>query len=106
MGSEQVALIASGLVAFILELVPPIKRHWDKLNSVQKQLIIALIVLLVSAGSMAYSCRYNAECPANLEKVIVDMAITSFFGLIGAGGVYQSFNYVGEKLAYRKAEDS
>ena len=46
MTSQEISLIASGLVAFALELIPWFKRPWDKLNGVQKQAIIAVIVIL------------------------------------------------------------
>ena len=104
MTAQEISLIASGLLAFGLELIPPIKRHWDKLNPVQKQGIIALIVVLVSLGAMWYECRYNASCPADAERAIVDVALTVLAGIIGSQGAYGISNYAGEKLAYRNVE--
>ena len=104
MSSEQIILIASGLVAFGLELIPPMKRHWDNLNGVQKQAIIAVIVIIISIGAVWYECRYNASCPGDTERAIVDIVINVFAGIVGSQGAYGISNYVGERVAYRNQQ--
>jgi membrane protein DedA with SNARE-associated domain len=105
MTAQEISLIASGLLAFGLELIPQIKRHWDKLNGVQKQAIIALIVIIVSLAAVWYECRYNASCPADTERAIVDIVLAVFAGIIGSQGAYGISNYAGERLAYRNQEE-
>ena len=104
MTAQEISLIASGLVAFALELIPFLKRPWDKLNGVQKQAIIAVIVILVSLGAIWYECRYNASCPADTERAIVDIVLTILAGIIGSQGAYGISNYAGTRLAYGKVE--
>ena len=103
MTSEQISLFASGLVAFALELIPPLKRDWDRLNSVQKQALIAGIVVIISLIAMWYTCRYDGQCPADAERAVIDMAFNIFVGLVGAQGAYKTSNYIGERVAYGKS---
>lgn len=58
-------MVAAGLVAWFLELVPPVKKYWDRLNPRQKQGINLLIVAAIVIGTAAYNCFYTGEfCPA------------------------------------------
>ena len=104
MTAQQISLLASGILAFALELIPPIKRYWDKFNGVQKQAVIALIVVIVSLGSIWYECRYNASCPADTERAILDVVLTIAYGVVGSQGAYGISNYAGERLAYRNVD--
>lgn len=104
MTAQQISLLASGILAFALELIPPIKRYWDKFNGVQKQAVIAGIVILVSLGAIWYECRYNASCPADTERAIVDIMLTVAYGVVGSQGAYGISNYAGDQMAYRNVE--
>lgn len=99
-------IVAMALISFALELIPPLKRWWDSVfNSAQKQFVIALVVLLLAVGQMAYGCAFNQTCPADYAKAGVDLVIAVLAGLLTSAGAYKSTNYIGEELAYGRGAE-
>lgn len=93
--SQAITAVVAGLIAIILELVPFLKAKWDKqFNSTQKQIVIAGGVLVISLGSAFYSCRYNDQCPVDIEKFVVDLVLTIIVGLTVAKGAQGSVKYI------------
>lgn len=92
---ESVAIIVAGLISILIELVPPLKRLWDKkFNSSQKQVTIAAGVIVLVLLAAAYDCYFLNECPADNAKLVVDTIVAVVLGLVVAAGSHGSVKYI------------
>lgn len=72
-----VEVIASGLISWLLEILPPLKVRWDKWNGAQKQTAILVFALVLSIGVLAYGW-FQDGFPENWANDIV-LLVAGFF---------------------------
>lgn len=94
---EQIPLdvLVSGLIAFVLELIPPIKSRWDRLNSAQKQAVMIGIVFVITVGSTAYQCFYRGGlCPADFVDYVIALGVQFLINLTVNQGTYRGIKHL------------
>lgn len=102
MNPEYLAGTAAAIVAVLIELLPPLKVWWDeRFNAAQKQVVIALVVVVISLLTAMYKCRYNGICPESTDKFVVDTLILAFASFAGAVVGHGSTNKIGDSFSNR-----
>ena len=76
------ALLASALLSIVLEWFPGLSSWWSQLAGAKKTTINALLVALISGGSVYGKCKlWGAVCPADwwgaLGEIVVVLLLAA-----------------------------
>lgn len=83
------AVVAMSLVSLALEWFPGLAAKWEAVESAKKARIIALLVLLVSAGSVLGKCYlWGDVCPENAWETFGALVMTFLISGTVSQGVY------------------
>jgi hypothetical protein len=83
------AVIASALLAIILEWFPGVASKWHALTPARRAAINALLVALVSVVSVVGNCKWwGSTCPADMWAAIADILLTAILAAAGNQAVH------------------
>lgn len=84
------ALLAGALLSIALEWFPGLAGWWETLSPARKTTINALLVALISGGSLYGGCRlWGASCPADTWAAVGSTVVTFLLAAAGNQAVHQ-----------------
>lgn len=83
------ALLAAAVLSIVLEWFPGLSGWWEGLSSRRKTTINALLVALISGGSVFGNCRlWGTTCPADVWAAVGEIVLTFLLAAAGNQAVY------------------
>lgn len=90
LASVTPVIIVGALLSIAFEWIPGLHVRWDTLSPMKKQGVMALLLLVVSLGLLAYQCRFNAVCPeAGWQATVEGLVLTFFLAAAANQTTYQ-----------------
>ena len=69
--AEILSGFAGVIVSLVFAYLPGVKTWFDELEGTQKPPVMALVLFILSAGAMAYFCRFDGVCmTASAERFV------------------------------------
>lgn len=83
------ALLTSALLSIVLEWFPGLTGWWESLSPARKTTINALLVALISGGSVYGNCRlWGTSCPADAWAAVGEIVVTFLLAAAGNQAVH------------------
>ena len=71
------AIIAAAIVSILLEWFPGLSTWWEGLSSRRKTTINAMLIMLITGGSIYGKCKlWGDVCPADVWAAVAEVLVT------------------------------
>ena len=88
MNAESISALSGTILSLALAYIPGLKDAYDKLPARNKALVMGLLLVLAAAGSLAWSCRAEADVFGCVSGSFEAYLRALFTALIANQGTY------------------